>query len=70
MPDGRIGAATNRQQADAFGARVFPLVTEMRAAGKSLDAIAGELTSQSIATPRGGAWTATAVRRAMMRAAG
>ena len=33
----------------------------------SLHAIARELTEQGVPTPRGGAWTATAVRRAMLR---
>jgi len=33
----------------------------------SLQALARELTAQGVATPRGGAWTATAVRRVLAR---
>ena len=39
-----------------------------RAAGAtSLHAIAAVLNREGVATPRGGAWTATAVRRVMLR---
>ena len=69
VPDGKQGAAANRQHADAFASRVAPVAREMRAACKRLEAIAAELTSQGIVTPRGGAWTATAVRRVLARAA-
>lgn len=34
----------------------------------SLHKMAAELTDQGIVTPRGGAWTATAVRRVLARA--
>ena len=35
----------------------------------SLQVLARELTAQDVATPRGGAWTATAVRRVLARVA-
>jgi DNA invertase Pin-like site-specific DNA recombinase len=66
--DGRLGAAAVAAKADTFAARVLPVATEMRQAGMSLDTIARNLTEQGIVTPRGGAWTATGVRRILGRA--
>jgi DNA invertase Pin-like site-specific DNA recombinase len=59
-----------RQQTAAFDARVAPIATELRANGLSLHAIARELTARHVATRRGGAWTATAVRKLLARAGG
>jgi DNA invertase Pin-like site-specific DNA recombinase len=56
-----------RQQSAAFDARVAPIVTELRANGMSLQAIARELTARHVATRRGGAWTATAVSKLLAR---
>jgi DNA invertase Pin-like site-specific DNA recombinase len=56
-----------RQQTAAFDARVAPIATELRANGLSLHAIARELTARHVATRRGGAWTATAVRKLLQR---
>jgi len=56
-------------QADAFAARVGPIVRELQAAGASLHKIAAELTERGIQTARGGAWTATAVRNVLARLA-
>jgi DNA invertase Pin-like site-specific DNA recombinase len=67
--DGRLGAAAGAAKADAFAARVLPVATAMRQAGMSLDTIARNLTEQGIVTPRGGAWTATGVRRILGRLA-
>jgi DNA invertase Pin-like site-specific DNA recombinase len=54
--------------ADRAAYRVLPVVEELRAAGvASLANIAAGLTSRSVPTPRGGSWTATAVRRALAR---
>jgi hypothetical protein len=49
---------------------VLPLIDELRQAGAlSLRQIAAGLAERDIPTPRGrGAWTATAVRRALQRA--
>jgi hypothetical protein len=63
------GAAANRKNADAFAAAVAPLVIDLRASGLSLDAVAKALAKQGIVTPRGGSWTATAVRRVLARVA-
>jgi Recombinase len=62
------GAAANRAKADEFAAQVAPMMAELRASGLSLDAIAKRLAADGVVTPRGGAWTATAVRRALRRA--
>jgi DNA invertase Pin-like site-specific DNA recombinase len=62
------GRATNVQRSALFAERVAPMAREMRASGMSFAAIAASLAEQGIVTPRGGkAWTATAVRRVLMR---
>ena len=66
-PDSALGSAAKRAEADAFAARVLPTVSAMQATGLSLHQIAAGLTEQGIMTPRGGAWTATAVRRVLVR---
>lgn len=67
VPDAALATAQRRQQADTFAARVAPLITEMRDNGASLNAIARSLAEQGVVTPRGGAWTATAVRNVLAR---
>jgi DNA invertase Pin-like site-specific DNA recombinase len=69
-PDGRLGGAAVAATADAYAARLRPTLTELQAAGLSLHGMASELTARGIVTPRGGAWTATAVRRALARTEG
>lgn len=54
-------------QADRDAQRVMGIVRPMRDSGMTLTQIAGELDKQGISTPRGGSWTATAVRRALAR---
>ncbi|WP_308918357.1 recombinase family protein [Jannaschia sp. LMIT008] len=54
-------------KADADAKRIAPIVRPLRNAGASLRTIAKALTDEGIETPRGGAWTATAVRRALSR---
>ena len=69
-PDAALSAAAVRRQADHDAHRVLAAVEAIRAvqgAAASLQALARELTVQGVATPRGGAWTATAVRRALAR---
>jgi DNA invertase Pin-like site-specific DNA recombinase len=65
--DGRLGAEANRTQADAFATKVGPMVADMKARGLSLRQTAAELTAQGIRTPRGGQWTAAAVRSVLVR---
>jgi DNA invertase Pin-like site-specific DNA recombinase len=62
------GWETNREKACLFAERVAPMAREMRDAGMSFGAIADAFAAQGIVTPRGGtSWTATAVRRVLMR---
>jgi DNA invertase Pin-like site-specific DNA recombinase len=63
------GHAAQSAAAEAFAARVLPVIRQIQAGGTAtLLGIAAELTQQGIATPRGGVWTADAVRRVMLRA--
>jgi DNA invertase Pin-like site-specific DNA recombinase len=62
-----LGTAALQRQANAFAAGVGPIATELRAQGQSLRQIAAELVSRGIRTPRGGAWSAAAVRAVLAR---
>ena len=66
-PDHQEGVKALKQQADAFAARVLPLVQEMRGQGFSLNKIAERLQAGGVETARGGLWTADAVKRVMAR---
>ncbi len=65
--DHTVGTKALQARADTFAATVGPLVREMRNAGDSLRQIAAALTEKGIRTPRGGAWTADAVNRVLLR---
>lgn len=65
--DNRLGTEVLRRRADAFVAGVGPMVAEMRRAGRSHREIAAELVENGIRTPRGGQWTAAAVRAMLAR---
>lgn len=71
-PDAALGGAAVRRQADHAAFSVAPqidaILAEMGGTG-SLQAVARTLNARGIATPRGGAWTATAVKRAQARIA-
>lgn len=56
-----------RMQADRRAHAVLPRISELQAQGLSLAKIAQALEAEGIRTPRGGTWTATAVRRAVLR---
>jgi DNA invertase Pin-like site-specific DNA recombinase len=71
-PDAVVGsraAAEKRSRTADHGAHaLLPVIAEVREAGAtSLNAIAAALIDRGVATPRGGAWTATAVRRVLAR---
>ncbi len=66
-PDGKAGAAANSRKADQFAAQVLPTVLEAQRRGLSLRGIAAELAQKDFRTPRGGAWTAAAVRSILLR---
>jgi DNA invertase Pin-like site-specific DNA recombinase len=72
VPDAKVGAkaagAAVAEAADAFAAKVGPMIQGMRDQGYSLGKIAAELAAKGIQTARGGAWTATAVRNVLARA--
>ena len=65
--DGTLGAQANRDKADEFAAKLTPIMAEMRKRSLSLRQMAAELTAQGIQTPRGGQWTAAAVRGVLAR---
>ena len=56
-----------KAKANRFAATVLPIVTSMREAGETLQTIADALNSAGKPTPRGGTWTATAVKRVIAR---
>ncbi|EKN00827.1 recombinase family protein [Acidocella sp. MX-AZ02] len=65
--DTALAAEARSRQADDFAARVRPLVDDLRGRGMSLRQIAERLGAEGVETARGGAWTADAVRRVMLR---
>ncbi len=71
-PDARLGGAAVKLAADHAAHGVAADIERILAAAGmnvSLQALARELTAQGVATPRGGTWTATAVRRVLARVA-
>jgi DNA invertase Pin-like site-specific DNA recombinase len=58
-------ADANKAEAEARDEGLRPVLVEL--AGKSLRAIAAELTARSIAAPRGGSWNQVSVMRAKKR---
>lgn len=63
-----MGAASNRQAADAFAANVLPVVRELQSAGtKTVRAIAEALNARGIRTARGGDWHHSTVRNLLAR---
>jgi DNA invertase Pin-like site-specific DNA recombinase len=71
-PDGRLGGDAVRRAADHAAHRAMVVIEAIRADhgfDVSLHAVARGLNERQVATPRGGAWTATAVRRVLARTA-
>ena len=71
-PDARLGGQARADIADRGAHQVAGVIAEVRevlGGDASLNGIAAELQRRGVATPRGGAWTATAVRRVLMRLA-
>ena len=62
-----LGAAAVVQRADAFAAKVAPTIQSLLADGHSLGAVAVRLNQMCVQTSRGGAWTATGVKRVLDR---
>ena len=66
--DREKAVAAVKAKASRAAHSVLPLVEQLRAQGiTSLNALAGKLNEMGHLTPRGGQWTATAVKRAMER---
>ena len=63
------GTAQTKAAAEAFAAKVLPLIRSAQAEGKSLRQIAAELNTRGVATARGGTWAATQVADILRRAA-
>ena len=71
-PDARLGGAAVREQADQRANGLMATLEDVRTAlggAASLQGIARELNARGVETVRGGAWTATAVKRVLARAA-
>ncbi len=62
-------ANSNRERFDDEYADLFPVVKELRANGRSLQAIADDLNDQGHTTRRGRAWNPMQVSRVLKRAA-
>jgi DNA invertase Pin-like site-specific DNA recombinase len=71
-PGWTIGAEGTRRAADAFAARVRPVIEDIRASGiTTLEGIAAELNARGILTARGdGRWYAGTVKRLLARLGG
>jgi DNA invertase Pin-like site-specific DNA recombinase len=67
--DAALASEARRKAADGFAAQLAPMLGEMRSSGLSLRQMAAELTGKGIRTPRGSAWTATAVKNVLDRIA-
>jgi DNA invertase Pin-like site-specific DNA recombinase len=65
--DTEAGRDAQQQRAQDFASTLAPIVGPLRDSGVSLRQIAAELAGRGIRTPRGGAWTAAAVRTVLMR---
>jgi DNA invertase Pin-like site-specific DNA recombinase len=58
----------SRAKADRFASSVMPIISRLRDAGETLQAIADALNTAGQETPRGGKWTSTSVKRVIDRA--
>lgn len=64
----RRGGEATKKKASQFAANTLPIVREIQRAGvDTLAGIAEALRARGIATPRGGNWTASAVRNLLRR---
>lgn len=69
-PNSALACATRQRKADHAAYAVLPIVERLQAEGVSgLNALARGLNELGHGTPRGGTWTATAVKRALQRVA-
>ena len=60
--------AARQEAADAFAARVLPIIKEIQASGvSSLRGVAGALTARGVPTAQGGTWVARSVADVLAR---
>lgn len=65
---GAVAASiVRKEKADLFAGKVKPFIEKLKGEGLSLRGIASKLNDMGIQTARGKAWTATAVKNAMIR---
>jgi hypothetical protein len=65
---GAKGAASQRAEADAFAAKVLPIVQAIKTEGATtLRAIAAALNERGVRTARGGEWHDSTVRNLLAR---
>jgi len=69
-PNQDRGRAATRQIATDNAIRVKPIISDLRAAGRSFSYIAQRLNEMDVATANGGSWHDTTVRRYFMRNTG
>lgn len=63
----KAGAKARVEKADNFAGMVAPMLQRLQSEGLSLNGIAKKLTADGVLTPRGKAWTPTAVKNALAR---
>ena len=67
-PDASLATMARQEKATKAAHSIMPVITELQGQGiTSLNALAAKLNEMGMKTPRGGNWTATAVKRAMER---
>ena len=66
-PDASLAAAAHRERADAFAARVGPMIQGMRQQRLTLAQIAEKMSADGVRTARGGHWTAMTVKNVLDR---
>ncbi|MGH1570975.1 recombinase family protein [Methylobacterium sp. P31] len=65
-----IATAVRQARADAFAARVLPIIASIKAGGVETDyGIAAALNQRGIPTPKGGKWQTVQVQRVLKRTA-
>lgn len=62
-----LGTAAIKARADAFAAKVRPMIAELRGEGLAFAAIADQLNARKVRTARGSTWTGMAVKRVLDR---
>ena len=64
----KLGAMTNKAEADRFAQSVLPTISTLKQQGLSLRAMVAELNNRNVPTARGGEWHVTSLRNVLSRA--